>query len=904
MAPSRSHSSSRPPVSSSGRKQRGPALSMNLFRIPKDQQELLERPDAWAESSASSNIGLVNIPPHVLESLRYFESSRVLPPGAQKPLSSGASAPKSTAEANKVEGGSTKEPDIDKEDGSEAESNASEVSWSPSPPPPQVHKAQQSIDRRNGKSQAESSARSVPLPPSSPSYRRRRSPTPNTLERPAVASSASNENPRDVFQTQAPLFDVESTSSPVKSNNTMLESQEKAQVQSSPILTRAHQTLPPASFPPSSLDHEDDMDMEMEIPGALLHATPPINKISARINASQGIVLDTPPPCGQGSAGRLTSASAGTQAKSANPPRQRWKILQFSDGPDVPASATINDTPATVAKTQMPKRTEQDHGQTSSAGIITSTFPNTEVMQGQKLPSTAGQGSSGIPTPHIPTTGLSSTANQEAYRRAQTETRQPHQALSASVAGNLVHEFSAQPARNTFTDGPDFRERFLLEPLETFQSAYRSFDGSLGDFVRACVSLKSLRRERRLPVFLYDDFVRVFCDDYIQYVSETDDSRPMYAMEWYVDNVSKPIYQKGILTKDNIDRVLKMYPDEYNAIREALGQSRSHTPMTNAGDRSFFMAVDPPEPQSLGPQPIDTSAKTGNDVQRSLRTSDAAVDVSPSPFPRRLISDRSADSGTEAYVSASENPTSGVEETPARASRECRSSSADVVIISSVKKADGTKSTPRQQDRRRSPHTKATPGRSSPGLIAAATPSQQARHDDDGGPNTSQSNGKASLRYSLDGSGQTNPPVSQRATLSRQSLPPQRHHTTTASGLYRAVEPLPTHETLERPQTVAAKSRALPRSFTYHGTTARPQTPHANKPADSAARSRETQVPSGSRPSSSRPSASRLPTLTQESGVSKQKKQSVRAEQYRLKLEKLKAAGRLPGMAGSRTSHS
>ncbi|KAG7124794.1 hypothetical protein HYQ44_001979 [Verticillium longisporum] len=78
---------------------------------------------------------------------------------------------------------------------------------------------------------------------------------------------------------------------------------------------------------------------------------------------------------------------------------------------------------------------------------------------------------------------------------------------------------------------PMTRERFLLEPLETFQSAYRSFDGSLGDFVRACVSLKSLRRERRLPVFLYDDFVRVFCDDYIQYVSETDDSRPMYAME-------------------------------------------------------------------------------------------------------------------------------------------------------------------------------------------------------------------------------------------------------------------------------------------------------------------------------------------------------------------------------------
>ncbi|EGY17414.1 uncharacterized protein VDAG_01096 [Verticillium dahliae VdLs.17] len=340
----------------------------------------------------------------------------------------------------------------------------------------------------------------------------------------------------------------------------------------------------------------------------------------------------------------------------------------------------------------MPKRTEQDHGQTSSAGIITSTFPNTE--QTKKL--------------------------IEERRRKHVNPTKPY-----------------------------FRERFLLEPLETFQSAYRSFDGSLGDFVRACVSLKSLRRERRLPVFLYDDFVRVFCDDYIQYVSETDDSRPMYAMEWYVDNVSKPIYQKGILTKDNIDRVLKMYPDEYNAIREALGQSRSHTPMTNAGDRSFFMAVDPPEPQSLGPQPIDTSAKTGNDVQRSLRTSDAAVDVSPSPFPRRLISDRSADSGTEAYVSASENPTSGVEETPARASRECRSSSADVVIISSVKKAD-------------------------------ATPSQQARHDDDGGPNTSQSNGKASLRYSLDGSGQTNPPVSQRATLSRQSLPPQRHHTTTA----------------------------------------------------------------------------------------------------------------------------
>ncbi|KAG7115126.1 hypothetical protein HYQ44_020269 [Verticillium longisporum] len=163
------------------------------------------------------------------------------------------------------------------------------------------------------------------------------------------------------------------------------------------------------------------------------------------------------------------------------------------------------------------------------------------------------------------------------------ETRQPHQALSASIAGKLVNDFSAQPTTDPFTDGPDFRERFLLEPLETFQSAYRSFDGSLGDFVRACVSLKSLRRERRLPVFLYDDFVRVFCDDYIQYVSETDESRPMYAMEWYVDNVSKPIYQKGVLTKDNIDRVLKMYPDEgYEVHAKAAGPSsiaahKSHT---------------------------------------------------------------------------------------------------------------------------------------------------------------------------------------------------------------------------------------------------------------------------------------------------------------------------------------
>jgi hypothetical protein len=112
---------------------------------------------------------------------------------------------------------------------------------------------------------------------------------------------------------------------------------------------------------------------------------------------------------------------------------------------------------------------------------------------------------------------------------------------------------------------PDMSALFWNQPFDAFCVAYPTFRGSIGDFVRACLSLRSLHRKSRLPVFLYDDFIRVFCGDYIEYIEGTSDDEPKVAMEWYVENVAEPVFNKKIVTTKNLGRVFKIHTDEFES---------------------------------------------------------------------------------------------------------------------------------------------------------------------------------------------------------------------------------------------------------------------------------------------------------------------------------------------------
>ncbi|GAB1310267.1 hypothetical protein MFIFM68171_00477 [Madurella fahalii] len=108
-------------------------------------------------------------------------------------------------------------------------------------------------------------------------------------------------------------------------------------------------------------------------------------------------------------------------------------------------------------------------------------------------------------------------------------------------------------------------------PFTAFKIGYPDYDGSLGDFIRGVMCVLRVHKDRALPSFLYDDFVRVFSSDYVEYVGSIDGKEPaLSAVQWYNENVSRPLYSKGILNKSNITDILSHYPDEVRAIRQKL----------------------------------------------------------------------------------------------------------------------------------------------------------------------------------------------------------------------------------------------------------------------------------------------------------------------------------------------
>ncbi|KAK3907034.1 hypothetical protein C8A05DRAFT_11205, partial [Staphylotrichum tortipilum] len=111
-------------------------------------------------------------------------------------------------------------------------------------------------------------------------------------------------------------------------------------------------------------------------------------------------------------------------------------------------------------------------------------------------------------------------------------------------------------------------------PFTAFRVAYPDYQGSLGDFIRGVLCILQLQKDKALPEFLYDDFVRVFSGDYLHYIKALDTNQSaLPAIHWYNHNVSRPLYTKGVLTRDNIHGVVLQYSVEVRAIHRKLKPS-------------------------------------------------------------------------------------------------------------------------------------------------------------------------------------------------------------------------------------------------------------------------------------------------------------------------------------------
>jgi hypothetical protein len=148
--------------------------------------------------------------------------------------------------------------------------------------------------------------------------------------------------------------------------------------------------------------------------------------------------------------------------------------------------------------------------------------------------------------------------------------------------------------------------------FDRYNKAYPSYPGSLGDFVRACMYLKVLRRNRALSSFLFDDFIRIFSKDYLAYISEIEvGEKPLTGIEWYNETVKDPEFTQSIVTRQSLDSVFESYPEQVRVARESLGSSQQ------SQQTSTEKASNHTETPEAPVQPKAANTNTGNKAVRN-----------------------------------------------------------------------------------------------------------------------------------------------------------------------------------------------------------------------------------------------------------------------------------------------
>ncbi|KXH48356.1 hypothetical protein CSIM01_10303 [Colletotrichum simmondsii] len=687
----------------------GAQVPRKLVKIPKDQQAIFSDSGRQPWISALKNNPQQNaarVPPKVLEQIKYFHTSRTLPPPAQRPneaVSSGPTASVSVSENT---------PNHQQDDESDSEPEVPVSSWPESPPrPPRGRELQETP---------------------SPAF---------SIRSQVIVTQAPSGVERIISQSPPPR----TRSSPqIRSSPPMIPATKR---QFSPP-TGAKRRRPAEVFPSSSAGVEDEL--ETAIPGALCEATPPINRRAARLTtASQAV---TSPPCGQGSMVPSTYKDIKSSDKVEEPvhKKRRMKAVELSSQEveeERPSARVDPQSVAPLPKTHQGALHTVSSSALASAALVTDEQPKRGTPKVVKdAPSLSGTASAGheagetsrpditpskahvqptlesggkaknnvslatrgvlsggdslkssieevqrqkaisyldetwkrngldwIPTAfqHLQPTltahslGVLVAVTYQASKngiqlarlwskpdgplyKAASNVADGKLIFSEEVAQASLYFFEAEKSKAAKTRGPASSEAraapvgsssrpasrhrtvsqvapinpspppspsamqgvqptaipqvlrdsryqtfdvhhppqdsvkrppFAQDPLEVFRHAYPSFSGSVGDFVKACFTIKDLRRKRLLPKWLYDDFIRAFVDGFVPYIQTLDDDEePLSAYQWYVEYVDRPAYQGGVVTRENLYLVFKIYHSEFKSARESVLESGTPFP--------------------------------------------------------------------------------------------------------------------------------------------------------------------------------------------------------------------------------------------------------------------------------------------------------------------------------------
>lgn len=501
-------------------------IPRRILRLHRDQQELLDREDAWDSD------GFANVPAEILQEVKTQYIRSIASTYARKTPS--PPLPRSTEFIR--QDGDQDEPSTPKPTGTGSE-EGTPIPWSPSP--------EHHIRPLNDGEAKDTS------PGLEPPSQNNSTPPQQAIVTPDLPSRALPERPSSQKRPEhrpssPPVFKV-----------------------------KARVPLAPEFLPSSSVASEGGL--EFEVPKAVTDVLPPVNKGALPVHPEH-----TPP-----SAQIIPASYLGHTTPSRPPPEKRRRLTK-----------SITTIYSDYRSTAEPKR--------SSAA-----FTRAEI----EGPSIIRLFEHIADSPHHPekrsadgSSHLLKTTEQSAQHLASSDEKIPPNGPPSQV------------------------------PYTAYKVAYPDYKASLSDFVSAVLCVHDLRKQSAIMAFLYDDFVRYYCDDYLQYIREAEGKVPVRAaIELYNDQVSRPHYQKGVLTKENINDVLDKYPKMVRSIDETLDFT---TPAIEENGDSSKPQVPVPLPSTTShlPKPWLVAKSITQALVGSPATELASDPIHPpSPIPTKRL---------------------------------------------------------------------------------------------------------------------------------------------------------------------------------------------------------------------------------------------------------------------------
>ncbi|KAI0593118.1 hypothetical protein F4775DRAFT_579337 [Biscogniauxia sp. FL1348] len=545
------------------------SIARRFVTIASDQRALLDRKESWASFLRCSPLGFVNVPPEVLENLKALYIRQLQPTQSDDSLPSTETRHNEDDQVD-VDGGllsqdhqSSSSEEEEEEEGEEEEEE------------------EEGEEEDDGEGEGEE---------------------PN-------AKAISNEGDDNMDSTTSAFY----TPSPEHHFRARCEV-EPAEIDE-PFATQISETSPPKptiqpppkkpafnDFPSSSLEQDDEL--EVEIPIALSNSTLTGSKPTERFAT---------PPSAQVVPCTFEISESRPKPKTRNHPKQPIynpppPLYRPSKVAATPMNPVAGPSAAKAGTTNPPLANAQSSSSTSntSSSIIPSTKQGEDI---HKHPSTwMNQPVSSPP--------LAPQAVQKSVQPEVLSQVQPHDEESIPQSPPPESLPSLSPILHPAVSAGEPLAN-PEAPFARYTAAYPNYNGSISDFVTACMYIQL--QQRRLRTSLYDDFIRAWFEGYLPYVRDCDDANPqvkaMNAIEWYNSIDDDPLFTSRVVTRLNLEATLNFYPNELQEAKNLLGVA----PILSQESTQNLRLVPLNEKQVTVPEPAALPAETSTkDIAESV----------------------------------------------------------------------------------------------------------------------------------------------------------------------------------------------------------------------------------------------------------------------------------------------